>query len=49
MTVNPQKEQASVMTNALAGRVREAIAEAGGWIGFDRFMEMALYTPGLGY
>ncbi len=49
MTVNPQKEQASVMTNALAGRVREAIAQAGGWIGFDRFMEMALYTPGLGY
>jgi SAM-dependent MidA family methyltransferase len=26
-----------------------AIAAAGGWIGFDRFMELALYTPGLGY
>ncbi len=48
--VNPQTEQASVMTtNALAAHVRAAIAQAGGWIGFDRFMEMALYTPGLGY
>ena len=23
--------------------------QAGGWLGFDRFMSMALYTPGLGY
>lgn len=34
-------------------RVRERIvaeiAAAGGWIGFDRYMEMALYAPGLGY
>ena len=27
----------------------EAIAQAGGWLGFDRFMTMALYEPGLGY
>lgn len=26
-----------------------AIAAAGGWIGFDRFMALALYTPSLGY
>lgn len=25
------------------------IAQAGGWIGFDRFMALALYTPWLGY
>ncbi|MBE2244923.1 MAG: class I SAM-dependent methyltransferase, partial [Burkholderiaceae bacterium] len=25
------------------------IAGAGGWIGFDRFMALALYEPGLGY
>jgi SAM-dependent MidA family methyltransferase len=25
------------------------IAAAGGWIGFDRYMELALYAPGLGY
>ena len=27
----------------------QAIADNGGWIGFERFMELALYTPGLGY
>jgi SAM-dependent MidA family methyltransferase len=34
-------------------RVRERIAAeidaAGGWIGFRRYMELALYAPGLGY
>lgn len=30
-------------------RIREAIETAGGWISFERFMEMALYEPGLGY
>ena len=34
---------------ALVNRIRDEISGAGGWIGFDRFMEMALYTPGLGY
>jgi SAM-dependent MidA family methyltransferase len=29
--------------------ILQAIAQAGGWIGFDRFMAMALYEPGLGY
>ena len=27
----------------------QAIAAQGGWIGFDEFMALALYTPGLGY
>jgi SAM-dependent MidA family methyltransferase len=26
-----------------------AIADAGGWLSFDRFMALALYAPGLGY
>ena len=30
-------------------QIEKAIGEAGGWLGFDRFMEMALYLPGLGY
>ncbi len=30
-------------------RIAEVIESAGGWIGFDRYMEMALYEPGLGY
>jgi SAM-dependent MidA family methyltransferase len=33
----------------LEERVAAAIAAAGGWIGFARFMTMALYEPGLGY
>ena len=35
--------------SALEQAICSAIAAAGGWIGFDRFMTLALYTPGLGY
>lgn len=38
-----------ILTTPLQTRIREAIANAGGWLGFDSFMRMALYTPGLGY
>ena len=37
------------LTSALQGHLAQRIAAQGGWIGFDRFMELALYTPGLGY
>jgi SAM-dependent MidA family methyltransferase len=33
----------------LMQRLREEMAAAGGAIAFDRFMELALYAPGLGY
>lgn len=33
----------------LQHRLHTAIAAAGGWLPFDRFMAMALYEPGLGY
>ena len=33
----------------LISQIRHEITTAGGWIGFDRFMELALYAPGLGY
>jgi len=33
----------------LAELIRAEIAAAGGWIGFERYMELALYAPGLGY
>jgi len=33
----------------LAGRIREEIRMAGGAVPFSRFMERALYEPGLGY
>ena len=38
------------MANSLLSeRVAQEVRQAGGWIGFDRFMELALYQPGLGY
>ena len=39
----------TILTNALRLHIDKAIAQAGGWVGFDQFMAMALYTPGLGY
>jgi SAM-dependent MidA family methyltransferase len=36
------------LTSALHKLLQRAI-QAGGWIGFDRFMALALYAPGLGY
>ncbi len=33
----------------MATRIAQEIARAGGWLGFERFMELALYAPGLGY
>ncbi len=33
----------------LESYVAQVTADNGGWIGFDRFMELALYAPGLGY
>ena len=29
--------------------IADAIEKAGGWIGFDTFMALALYAPGWGY
>ena len=34
---------------ALHQLMARSMAQAGGWLGFDRFMAMALYAPGLGY
>ncbi len=33
----------------LEARVRDEISRAGGWISFARYMQLALYEPGLGY
>lgn len=33
----------------VAAAIRAEIAISGGWIGFARYMELALYAPGLGY
>jgi SAM-dependent MidA family methyltransferase len=44
-----QRIESDSVSAALRARIREAIADAGGWIAFDRFMDLALYAPGLGY
>ncbi|MGB8337279.1 MAG: class I SAM-dependent methyltransferase, partial [Burkholderiales bacterium] len=33
----------------LAALIRSDIADRGGWISFERYMQLALYAPGLGY
>jgi SAM-dependent MidA family methyltransferase len=40
---------ALAQSETLAAQIRAEIAEAGGWLPFDRYMERALYAPGLGY
>ena len=37
------------MAQTLAEIIRAEIRARGGWLSFDRFMELALYAPGLGY
>jgi SAM-dependent MidA family methyltransferase len=40
---------AIAVSAALAGRIKAEVDLAGGWISFARYMELALYAPGLGY
>ena len=37
------------LSRALRRHIGEQVARANGWLPFDRFMALALYTPGLGY
>jgi SAM-dependent MidA family methyltransferase len=39
----------TAQSRQLVARIIEEIESAGGWIPFDRFMQRALYDPGLGY
>jgi SAM-dependent MidA family methyltransferase len=41
--------EAVAHSERVAARIGAEIAAAGGWLGFDRYMELALYAPGLGY
>ncbi len=45
----PPGAEEQAHSEQLACRVREEITQAGGAIPFARFMELALYAPGLGY
>src|SRR5512143_1995113 len=40
---------ARVHSSRVVAHIRAAIAAAGGWIPSARYMELALYAPGLGY
>ena len=42
-------EQEDSLLQAMRATLRDAIVEAGGALPFDRYMELALYAPGLGY
>jgi SAM-dependent MidA family methyltransferase len=44
-----QHGRAADDSSSLAALIRREIAAAGGWLGFDRFMALALYAPDLGY
>ncbi|WP_341313998.1 SAM-dependent methyltransferase [Paraburkholderia sp. IMGN_8] len=40
---------ALAQSEALVAQIRAELETAGGWLPFDRYMERALYAPGLGY
>ena len=50
MSELPQPSADALAQSArLLERIEAEIAAAGGWISFARYMELALYAPGLGY
>lgn len=46
---NPRVPGLPATESALTRRIADTIRTRGGWLGFDEFMELALYAPGLGY
>jgi SAM-dependent MidA family methyltransferase len=44
--LSPEEQRHS---EAVAALIRAELAAAGGWLSFERFMDLALYAPGLGY
>lgn len=49
MSLPDPSPEASTHGARVAEHIRREIAAAGGWIPFARYMELALYAPGLGY
>lgn len=45
----PPDSQAARTSERLTELIRAEIRAAGGWLDFERYMELALYAPGLGY
>lgn len=49
LTLPPPSPDAARHSDALRARIGDEIRAAGGWISFARYMDLALYAPGLGY
>jgi SAM-dependent MidA family methyltransferase len=49
MTMPQPDADAAESSRRLAALIADEIEQAGGWIPFARYMELALYAPGLGY
>jgi SAM-dependent MidA family methyltransferase len=49
MSLPVPDNEALAYSAALTDHIADEIGHAGGWISFDRFMELALYAPGMGY
>jgi len=49
MSLPEPSPEAREHSDRVAGHIRGEIAASGGWISFARYMELALYAPGLGY
>ena len=49
LTLPPLTPDEAAHSRRLSHRIWEEIDKCGGWLSFERFMEMALYEPGLGY
>jgi SAM-dependent MidA family methyltransferase len=45
----PPPPEGAAASAALVGIIRGEIEACGGWLAFERFMDLALYAPGLGY
>jgi SAM-dependent MidA family methyltransferase len=48
-TLPPLSEDEALHSAAAAALIREQVIAGGGWLKFSRFMELALYAPGIGY
>ncbi len=48
-TLPAPSPDAAAHSARLVQHIAQQIRDAGGWIGFDRYMDLALYAPGLGY
>jgi SAM-dependent MidA family methyltransferase len=45
----PLSPEEQCHSEAVVALIQGELAAAGGWLSFERFMELALYAPGLGY